>query len=107
MLFHPALSSHSLLSCISSTAGSPHIINESCNDSLHLLLGLPLSLLPSGIHSHRFFASLSSCILSKCPHHLILATSILLNIGITPVSYTHLRAHETPEHLVCRLLLEK
>src|SRR5678815_5562848 len=23
----------------------------------------------------------------------------------TPVSYTHLRAHETPEHLVCRLLL--
>src|SRR5678816_3425658 len=30
-------------------------------------------------------------------------------IVITPhaVSYTHLRAHETPEHLVCRLLLEK
>src|SRR5678815_5894212 len=24
-----------------------------------------------------------------------------------PVSYTHLRAHDTPEHLVCRLLLEK
>ena len=23
------------------------------------------------------------------------------------VSYTHLRAHETPDHLVCRLLLEK
>src|SRR5678815_4971442 len=23
------------------------------------------------------------------------------------VSYTHLRAHETPEHLVCSLLLEK
>ena len=23
------------------------------------------------------------------------------------VSYTHLRAHESPEHLVCRLLLEK
>ena len=28
-------------------------------------------------------------------------------IGMGPVSYTHLRAHETPEHLVCRLLLEK
>src|SRR5674536_398857 len=27
--------------------------------------------------------------------------------AINPVSYTHLRAHETPEHLVCRLLLEK
>eukprot|EP00658_Telonema_sp_P-2_P033541 TRINITY_DN24598_c0_g1_i1.p2 TRINITY_DN24598_c0_g1~~TRINITY_DN24598_c0_g1_i1.p2 ORF type:complete len:167 (-),score=54.24 TRINITY_DN24598_c0_g1_i1:3-503(-) len=26
---------------------------------------------------------------------------------VDPVSYTHLRAHETPEHLVCRLLLEK
>src|SRR5678815_52090 len=24
--------------------------------------------------------------------------------GFAPVSYTHLRAHETPEHLVCRLL---
>src|SRR5678815_5825099 len=24
--------------------------------------------------------------------------------GVPPVSYTHLRAHETPEHLVCRLL---
>src|SRR5678816_2660359 len=23
---------------------------------------------------------------------------------LPPVSYTHLRAHETPEHLVCRLL---
>eukprot|EP00658_Telonema_sp_P-2_P019211 TRINITY_DN17553_c0_g1_i3.p1 TRINITY_DN17553_c0_g1~~TRINITY_DN17553_c0_g1_i3.p1 ORF type:complete len:230 (-),score=33.65 TRINITY_DN17553_c0_g1_i3:29-718(-) len=27
--------------------------------------------------------------------------------GGRAVSYTHLRAHETPEHLVCRLLLEK
>src|SRR5678815_4005253 len=28
-------------------------------------------------------------------------------LGDQAVSYTHLRAHETPEHLVCRLLLEK
>ena len=28
-------------------------------------------------------------------------------LPVMPVSYTHLRAHETPEHLVCRLLLEK
>src|SRR5665254_16620 len=28
-------------------------------------------------------------------------------MAIRTVSYTHLRAHETPEHLVCRLLLEK
>src|SRR5678815_6186489 len=29
------------------------------------------------------------------------------NSSALAVSYTHLRAHETPEHLVCRLLLEK
>src|SRR5678815_5931838 len=29
------------------------------------------------------------------------------SISPVAVSYTHLRAHETPEHLVCRLLLEK
>ena len=28
-------------------------------------------------------------------------------IGYLPVSYTHLRAHETVLDLVCRLLLEK
>ena len=28
-------------------------------------------------------------------------------VNYHPVSYTHLRAHETPEHLVCRLLLDK
>ena len=31
---------------------------------------------------------------------------IALDCGIN-VSYTHLRAHETPEPLVCRLMLEK
>src|SRR5665213_2483619 len=30
-----------------------------------------------------------------------------LGLGLTPVSYTHLRAHETGRNLVCRLLLEK
>src|SRR5664279_5830496 len=29
-----------------------------------------------------------------------------LNIPYFPVSYTHLRAHETDSYLVCRLLLE-
>eukprot|EP00658_Telonema_sp_P-2_P044948 TRINITY_DN32855_c0_g1_i1.p1 TRINITY_DN32855_c0_g1~~TRINITY_DN32855_c0_g1_i1.p1 ORF type:complete len:171 (-),score=32.95 TRINITY_DN32855_c0_g1_i1:45-557(-) len=32
---------------------------------------------------------------------------VTTTISISPVSYTHLRAHETPEHLVCRLLLAK
>src|SRR5664279_2672666 len=30
-----------------------------------------------------------------------------LRFAIGPVSYTHLRAHETDSYLVCRLLLEK
>ena len=33
--------------------------------------------------------------------------SSLLSAGLLPVSYTHLRAHETVLDLVCRLLLEK
>src|SRR5678816_1054736 len=32
--------------------------------------------------------------------------SPMLVVSMMAVSYTHLRAHETPEHLVCRLLLE-
>ena len=31
----------------------------------------------------------------------------MLSTGSEPVSYTHLRAHETGRNLVCRLLLEK
>ena len=30
-----------------------------------------------------------------------------IGTSIDPVSYTHLRAHETLRYLVCRLLLEK
>eukprot|EP00658_Telonema_sp_P-2_P037804 TRINITY_DN27176_c0_g1_i1.p1 TRINITY_DN27176_c0_g1~~TRINITY_DN27176_c0_g1_i1.p1 ORF type:complete len:143 (+),score=40.73 TRINITY_DN27176_c0_g1_i1:1-429(+) len=58
---------------------------------------------------------------SKRVAQLILRTAGLEGVGELPilemlallqgstyaVSYTHLRAHETPEHLVCRLLLEK
>eukprot|EP00658_Telonema_sp_P-2_P052856 TRINITY_DN41189_c0_g1_i1.p1 TRINITY_DN41189_c0_g1~~TRINITY_DN41189_c0_g1_i1.p1 ORF type:complete len:318 (+),score=23.06 TRINITY_DN41189_c0_g1_i1:175-1128(+) len=34
-------------------------------------------------------------------------TKLKAAVDAYTVSYTHLRAHETPEHLVCRLLLEK
>ena len=33
--------------------------------------------------------------------------TFLFSLGPDPVSYTHLRAHETVLDLVCRLLLEK
>src|SRR5680860_571039 len=36
-----------------------------------------------------------------------LVASLLIVHGLHPVSYTHLRAHETDSYLVCRLLLEK
>src|SRR5678816_4437722 len=39
--------------------------------------------------------------IEECDHHHV-TMQVLSTI---PVSYTHLRAHETPEHLVCRLLL--
>eukprot|EP00658_Telonema_sp_P-2_P064792 TRINITY_DN5409_c0_g1_i1.p1 TRINITY_DN5409_c0_g1~~TRINITY_DN5409_c0_g1_i1.p1 ORF type:complete len:108 (-),score=13.69 TRINITY_DN5409_c0_g1_i1:115-438(-) len=42
---------------------------------------------------------------SKEAHDVSLHASLIASLA--PVSYTHLRAHETPEHLVCRLLLEK
>eukprot|EP00658_Telonema_sp_P-2_P062687 TRINITY_DN51377_c0_g1_i1.p1 TRINITY_DN51377_c0_g1~~TRINITY_DN51377_c0_g1_i1.p1 ORF type:complete len:148 (+),score=15.39 TRINITY_DN51377_c0_g1_i1:169-612(+) len=43
------------------------------------------------------------------PSHIQVGTKVALSssVRLLAVSYTHLRAHETPEHLVCRLLLEK
>ena len=37
----------------------------------------------------------------------LLLVFVAVAIGMWPVSYTHLRAHETVLDLVCRLLLEK
>src|SRR5665213_2544687 len=39
----------------------------------------------------------------QAQHHMAFSGTITLR----PVSYTHLRAHETGRNLVCRLLLEK
>eukprot|EP00658_Telonema_sp_P-2_P035912 TRINITY_DN26055_c0_g1_i1.p1 TRINITY_DN26055_c0_g1~~TRINITY_DN26055_c0_g1_i1.p1 ORF type:complete len:183 (+),score=22.28 TRINITY_DN26055_c0_g1_i1:307-855(+) len=44
---------------------------------------------------------------SSDPACACLTTQLKSSLVSHPVSYTHLRAHETPEHLVCRLLLEK
>ena len=40
-------------------------------------------------------------------HDVYYLPRTLVNRDLIPVSYTHLRAHETSLHLVCRLLLEK
>src|SRR5665254_27482 len=44
---------------------------------------------------------------SPCFCHLFPECNPMWKVSPFAVSYTHLRAHETPEHLVCRLLLEK
>src|SRR5678815_2443646 len=43
--------------------------------------------------------------LNELEKHGLISRTIYAELP--PVSYTHLRAHETPEHIVCRLLLEK
>src|SRR5665647_3970793 len=48
-------------------------------------------------------ASVSGCVHCQACQSSIIRFSCLL----IPVSYTHLRAHETDSYLVCRLLLEK
>eukprot|EP00658_Telonema_sp_P-2_P023005 TRINITY_DN19216_c0_g1_i1.p1 TRINITY_DN19216_c0_g1~~TRINITY_DN19216_c0_g1_i1.p1 ORF type:complete len:102 (-),score=13.90 TRINITY_DN19216_c0_g1_i1:64-369(-) len=42
-----------------------------------------------------------------CPREARPVSDMSCDMYLRSVSYTHLRAHETPEHLVCRLLLEK
>src|SRR5678815_4929102 len=37
-----------------------------------------------------------------CGFNALFGTTITYKAFYNPVSYTHLRAHETPEHLVCR-----
>ena len=46
-------------------------------------------------------------VLRQNSSHFLLNFENLLYIETRPVSYTHLRAHETKANLVCRLLLEK
>src|SRR5674536_380021 len=56
-----------------------------------------------GVYGHHHFNS----VLGTMPVTSARVEPIPGGVIVLPVSYTHLRAHETPEHLVCRLLLEK
>src|SRR5665648_1223251 len=56
------------------------------------------------------FPGLGHILLSKYIRgYLLFIWEIFINYNahVNPVSYTHLRAHETKHDLVCRLLLEK
>src|SRR5678816_3310377 len=85
--------------------GYPHFISSPfC--ALGKNLELPLPGCHFCIDSLNIQPSFQACV--KMFLNYRTAISILGTYrAIIAVSYTHLRAHETPEHLVCRLLLEK
>ena len=56
-------------------------------------------------YGDRYFAAAGPRLWNKLPTHLR-QTDVNFE-QFKPVSYTHLRAHETGRNLVCRLLLEK
>ena len=49
---------------------TPILLRPSLTSSIHLNLGLPPLLLPSGVFWYNLFVTLSSLILSTCPSHL-------------------------------------
>src|SRR5678815_1279411 len=91
-----------------------------CSRELSTLVPPPLRCPRStrgAVSANEFCVDVSNSRLVRCGASFFPATSVLWNslpssvfptqFNLPPVSYTHLRAHETPEHLVCRLLLEK
>src|SRR5678816_1811851 len=65
---------------------------------------------PNRTDFHSFFDYLTTSHETVISSHLNTEVLYLGDFNVhntESVSYTHLRAHETPEHLVCRLLLEK
>src|SRR5665811_2282094 len=63
---------------------------------LLMMFNVPI---PGGTTAHALGATLLAVLLGPWP--------AVISITIAPVSYTHLRAHETVLDIVCRLLLEK
>eukprot|EP00658_Telonema_sp_P-2_P078966 TRINITY_DN7525_c0_g1_i9.p1 TRINITY_DN7525_c0_g1~~TRINITY_DN7525_c0_g1_i9.p1 ORF type:complete len:123 (+),score=16.98 TRINITY_DN7525_c0_g1_i9:400-768(+) len=106
---------------------SPVIMHAHCNNNNNSVVILSYrGFYKQAVHQLRFIEEVyfhplgvEKGTLAQCIHHLgCLPTAPSGRVGALgqkggytyytlPVSYTHLRAHETPEHLVCRLLLEK
>src|SRR5450756_3151472 len=67
---------------------------------------MPTSNANSSQTRQRFSRSMSNNV-QRVPALVFTAKGSPSSHSLTPVSYTHLRAHETRHDLVCRLLLEK
>src|SRR5678815_1016110 len=81
----------------------------SADRTLMSVIRTSLSLIGFGFTIFQFFHELADSGTLKAQSGAPLnfgVTLVLLGVCLLAVSYTHLRAHETPEHLVCRLLLE-
>eukprot|EP00658_Telonema_sp_P-2_P068760 TRINITY_DN57729_c0_g1_i1.p1 TRINITY_DN57729_c0_g1~~TRINITY_DN57729_c0_g1_i1.p1 ORF type:complete len:220 (+),score=49.77 TRINITY_DN57729_c0_g1_i1:64-723(+) len=79
-----------------------HLVLLTTDLSQPELYALPIKLADCELRVTIFHAHPISRDAERAALDVIAAAHVL-----RPVSYTHLRAHETPEHLVCRLLLEK
>src|SRR5678816_4502680 len=73
---------------------------QSCRGLLRLALPVRTWIEISAIHQSKHSLSLESKLCMAPTDSTCLGNK---RRGFQPVSYTHLRAHETPEHLVCRL----
>src|SRR5678815_1563349 len=76
-------------------------INVSRNTIQIILLGLARFKVVSFTHTEPYLKAKVECI--EEPDVESMEANVLMGNALHPVSYTHLRAHETPEHLVCRL----
>src|SRR5678815_3870556 len=88
------------VACISNaqTVPTPPSVNNSCGTPL-TITGPVVGADPACSGTKTYTWTYTNCTGTTYPW--------VYTYTINPVSYTHLRAHETPEHLVCRLLLEK
>ena len=76
-------------------------------DMLLLATGLDFDLAAKqALGTHRPVAA-QVALMALCSHEFAGSSAVKSLDGTLPVSYTHLRAHETVLDLVCRLLLEK
>jgi hypothetical protein len=89
---------HLSLSLVSSSV-SPSFVMLRLTPSIHLSLGLPLLLVPSGSHSKIFSGSLFPGILFTCPNHRSRFSSVtskmFFRTFMIPNQYTHYRTTRT------------